>query len=66
MPAPTKSFHIAGLEPMLEASKLQERSLAQIRFNRPLRLVNLAESGALMRIGVDARLFTARHTVSQR
>jgi len=61
-----ESFQIAGIHPVVTESKLKERSLSRIRIRGPVRLVNLAESGALTRIGADARIFTASHTVSQR
>ena len=61
-----ETFQIAGIRPAVTESKLRERSLSRIRIRRPVRLVNLAESGALMRIGADARIFTAGYTVSQR
>ncbi len=61
-----ESFQIAGLHPAITESKLRERSLSRIRIRRPARLVNLAESGALTRIGADGRIFTATYTVSQR
>lgn len=61
-----ESFQIAGLHPVITESKLRERSLSRIRIRRPVRLANLAESGALTRIGADARVFTAKYTVSQR
>jgi hypothetical protein len=61
-----ESFQIAGVHPVVTESKLRERSLSRIRVRRPVRLVNLAESGALTKIGADARIFTARYTVSQR
>ena len=61
-----ESFQIAGIHPAVTESKLRERSLSRIRIRRPVRLVNLADSGALTRIGADARIFTAAYTVSQR
>jgi RES domain len=61
-----ESFQIAGTHPVVTEAKLRERSLSRIRIRRPLRLVNLAESGALTRIGADARVFTASYTVPQR
>ncbi len=61
-----ESFQIAGIHPVVTESKLRERSLSRIRIRGPIRLVNLAESGALTRIGADARIFTASYTVSQR
>lgn len=56
----------AGLHPVITESKLRERSLSRIRIRRAVRLANLAESGALTRIGADARVFTAKYTVSER
>jgi len=61
-----ESFQIAGIRPVVTESKLRERSLSRIRIRRPARLVDLAESGGLTRIGADARIFTASYTVSQR
>ncbi len=61
-----ESFQIAGLDPAVTESTLRDRSLSRIRLRRPARLVNLAESGALTRIGADARIFTASYTVPQR
>jgi hypothetical protein len=61
-----ESFQVAGVHPVVTESKLKERSLSRIRIHGPARLVNLAESGALTRIGADARIFTASYTVSQR
>jgi hypothetical protein len=60
-----ESFQIAGIHPAITESKLKERSISRIRTHGPVRLVNLAESGALTRIGADARIFTASYTVSQ-
>lgn len=61
-----ESFQITGVHPVVTESKLRERALARIRIRRAVRLVNLAESGALIRIGADARIFTTTYTVSQR
>jgi hypothetical protein len=61
-----ESFQIAGIHPAVTESKLRERSLSRIQTRRPLRLLNLGETGALTRIGADARIFTASYTVSQR
>lgn len=61
-----ESFQIAGIHPVITESKLKGRSLSRVHIRRPARLVNLAESGALARIGADARIFTASYSVSQR
>ncbi len=61
-----ESFQVSGVRPAVTESKLKERSLSRIRISGSVRLVNLAESGALTRIGADARIFTAGYTFSQR
>lgn len=61
-----ESFQIAGIRPVITESKLRERSLSRIRIRRAVRLLNLAESGSLTRIGADARILTASYAVSQR
>lgn len=61
-----ESFQIAGIHPAVSESKLRERSLSRIRIRRSVRLVNLAESGALTRVGADARIFTASYSVPRR
>jgi hypothetical protein len=61
-----ESFQVAGIRPVVTESKLKERSLSRIRISGSVRLVSLAESGALTRIGADARIFTASYAVSQR
>jgi len=61
-----ESFQIAGLHPVITESKLRDRSLSLIRIRRPVRLANLADTGGLTRVGADARVFTAKYTVSQR
>ena len=61
-----ESFQIAGIRPAITESKLKERSLSRIRARGALRLVNLADSGTLTRVGADARIFTASYTLPQR
>jgi hypothetical protein len=61
-----ESFQIAGIHPVITESKLRERSLSRVHTRRLLRLVNLAESGALTQVGADARIFTASYAISQR
>jgi hypothetical protein len=61
-----ESFQISGIRPAVTESKLRERSLSRIHIRRPVRVVSLAESGGLTRIGADARIFTTGYTVSQR
>jgi hypothetical protein len=45
---------------------LRDRSLAELRPLRAMRLIDLASSGALARIGADSRLFSGSHAVAQR
>jgi hypothetical protein len=61
-----ESFQIAGLHPVLTASKLRDRSSSRIRIRRAARLVNLAQSGRAHTdwIGADARIFRATNTPS--
>lgn len=60
-----ETFQIAGIHPAITEWELRQRSLSLVRIGRPARLVNLAESGALTRIGADARIFTAAYRASQ-
>lgn len=60
-----ESFQIAGIRPAVTEAKLKERSFSRIRTRGAVRLVNLADSGTLTRVGADARIFTASYTVSQ-
>lgn len=61
-----ESFQILGVEPVITESALNERWLSQITASRPLRLIDLATSGGLVRIGCDARIFSCAYSVSQR
>jgi hypothetical protein len=44
---------------------LKEHALTEFKARRPLRLVDLTRSGALVRVGVDGNLFTGDHEVPQ-
>jgi hypothetical protein len=50
---------------VLTTSALKTTGLAQIKAGRPLRLIDLCPSGALVRIGADSRLFSAERSVAQ-
>jgi hypothetical protein len=50
---------------IITTSELRHRCLAELKAARELRLVDLTQSGALVRIGADARLFSADHVISQ-
>ena len=57
--------HAAGTR-AVTTTALKERALSQIKpRSSPLRLIDLAESGCLVRIGADARLFATEYDVSQ-
>jgi hypothetical protein len=50
---------------VVTTSALKQTGLAELRPKFPLRLVDLTPSGSLVRIGADARLFSADRSVAQ-
>ena len=56
--------HAAGTR-VVTTSALERKALTEFRPSRPLRLMDLTKSGALFRIGADARLFAADYKISQ-
>ncbi len=54
-----------GIAAVTEA-ELERRHLAEVAILRPLRLIDLATSGGLARLGADARLLSGAHAVAQR
>lgn len=56
--------HASGTR-TITTSVLKNRALSQLRPNRPLRLIDLAGSGTLVRIGVDSRLFAGEYQRAQ-
>ena len=56
--------HTAGTR-IITTTELEKRALSELRAERPLRLVDLTNSGSLMRIGADARLFSGEHDIAQ-
>ena len=50
---------------IVTTTALEQRGLCEMRAVRPLRLVDLTQSGTLVRIGADARLFSGKHDVPQ-
>jgi RES domain len=46
---------------IVTTAELKDRALSELRPTRPLRLIDLTQSGALLRIGADARLFSGPH-----
>jgi hypothetical protein len=49
----------------LTTQSLRERGIARVESSRPLKLIDLAGSGGLARIGADNRLATGDYAVSQ-
>ena len=50
---------------VVTTAALKRRALSELKPARPLRLVDLTVSGALVRIGADARLFSGSHEIAQ-
>lgn len=60
-----ETFGRAAGSTTITTTELKNRCLAELKAARTLRLVDLTQSGALVRLGADARLFSGDHTVSQ-
>jgi hypothetical protein len=58
------SAHVSGTRTVTTAA-LKNRALSQLKPARPLRLIDLAAPGALVRIGVDSRLFASEYQRAQ-
>lgn len=50
---------------IITTRELERRSLSELKASRPLRLIDLTQSGSLLRIGCDARLFSGDHSTAQ-
>jgi hypothetical protein len=50
---------------IVTTAELEARSLSEMKATRPLRLIDLTQFGALVRIGADSRLFAGEHSVTQ-
>jgi hypothetical protein len=50
---------------IITTSELERRALSELKPSRPLRLIDLTTSGSLVRIGIDARLFSGDHVTAQ-
>jgi len=53
-------------ESLVTVAALRARLLAEVEVTRELRLIDLADSGGLARIGADGRLLDGSHKISQR
>ena len=56
--------HTAGTR-IVTTAALKAKALSELKPKRVLRLINLSESGSLVRIGADARLFSGEYVDSQ-
>jgi hypothetical protein len=50
---------------VVTSTELKKKAVAELRAARPLRLIDLASHGSLMRAGVDSRVFSADHDAAQ-
>jgi hypothetical protein len=48
------------------STALEARNLAHVVLLRPMKLIDLSNSGGLSRVGADSRLFSGSHAVAQR
>src|SRR5580704_17644283 len=60
-----ETFAKAAGSTTITTTELKSRCLAELKASRTLRLVDLTQSGTLVRLGADARLFSGDHTISQ-
>jgi len=58
-----ETFASAAGTRAVTTSALKEHALTEFKAKRPLRLVDLTQSGALVRVGADGNLFTGDHEV---
>jgi hypothetical protein len=56
--------HAAGTR-AVTTTALKSKAITELKPARPILLIDLAESGTLVRIGADSRLFAAEYNVSQ-
>lgn len=50
---------------VITTTELRNKALSELKPARPLRLIDLTPSGALVRVGADARLFSGEHKTAQ-
>lgn len=60
-----ETFARAAGSPVVTTTELKKKALSELKAARTLRLVDLTQSGALLRIGADARLFSGVHRIAQ-
>jgi hypothetical protein len=49
---------------IVTTAELEARALSELKATRPLNSIDLTQSGALARIGADARLFAGDHSIA--
>ncbi len=60
-----ETFGRAAGSTTITTTEMKNRCLAELKAPRTLRLVDLTQSGTLVRLGADARLFSGDHAISQ-
>ena len=60
-----ETFAVAAGTRIITTTALKEKALSELKAARALRLIDLTQSGTLMRIGADARLFSGSHDDAQ-
>ena len=60
-----ETFARAAGTRIVTTTELENKALAEIKPNRPLKLVDLTQSGALARMGADATVFGGEHETAQ-
>lgn len=60
-----ETFAWAAGTSVVTSGALHDHALAELKPRRPLRLVDLTQSGALVKLGADARIFAGSHQPAQ-
>jgi hypothetical protein len=60
-----ETFGRAAGTNVITTTALKSHALAELKAKRPLRLIDLTQSGALVRIGADGRLLSGPHASAQ-
>jgi hypothetical protein len=60
-----ETFARAAGTRIITTTELERQALSELKAARPLRLIDLTQSGSLMKIGADARLFSDDHAIAQ-
>ncbi|HYL78549.1 MAG TPA: RES family NAD+ phosphorylase [Bryobacteraceae bacterium] len=60
-----ETFGRAAGTRVITTAALKAHALAELKARRPLRLIDLTQPGALVRIGADGNLFSGSHAIAQ-